>query len=91
MPNNKHTSLTTFNGLSEQELNSLFNVANIKPLQPGDFLIKEGDTDQTLYILLDGEIAIVKDRDGEQVEIAVLGEGDWIVGRPIRPWLHPLF
>ena len=70
--------LSIFEGLSENELNSLYNVASIKNVQHGDFLIKEGDTDQTVFVILDGKIKILKEVGKQQKGIATLSEGDWI-------------
>ena len=70
--------LSIFEGLSENELNSLYNVASIKNVQHGDFLIKEGDTDQTVFVILDGKIKILKEFGKQQKGIATLSEGDWI-------------
>ena len=68
----------SFDGLSERELTNLYRLAPIKRLNRGDFLIKEGDTDQTVYIILDGLLTVVKNINGESVEIATLSEGDWV-------------
>ena len=47
-------------------------------MNPGDYLIQEGDTDQTAFVILDGVITIVKVIHGREEEIADLGEGDWV-------------
>jgi CRP-like cAMP-binding protein len=75
---NQRVRLAMFEGLSEKELNTLYNLATIKRLQAGEVLIKEGDTDQTVYVVLDGQIRIVKDMQGRAKEISTLREGDWI-------------
>ena len=65
-------------GLSEKDINALYRLASIKRLKRGDVLIREGDTDQVAYIILDGLMRVVKDVYGEPEEIATLGEGDWV-------------
>lgn len=75
---NQRVRLSMFEGLSEKELNTLYNLATIKRLQEDEVLIKEGDTDQTVYVVLDGQIRIVKDLQGQAKEISILREGDWI-------------
>jgi HD-like signal output (HDOD) protein len=68
----------SFDGLSERELTSLYRLAPIRKLERGEYLIKEGDTDQTVYIILDGLLTVIKNFNEEPVEIATLSEGDWV-------------
>ena len=68
----------SFKGLGEKELGELYNTAAIRKLNRNDILIKEGDTDQTVYVILDGLVQILKEIQGRQEEIAVLSEGDWV-------------
>jgi HD-like signal output (HDOD) protein len=78
-PKNPLTKLpASFDGLSERELTGLYRLAPIKKLDRGEYLIKEGDTDQTVYIILDGLLTVVKNINGQPVEIATLSEGDWV-------------
>lgn len=70
--------LPSFEGLSEEELKSLYNLASIRKLAPNQTLIKEGDRDQTVYVVLDGEMRIVKGSEGEEERIATLQEGSWV-------------
>ncbi|MBW2014683.1 MAG: HDOD domain-containing protein [Deltaproteobacteria bacterium] len=62
-----------FNGLSEKEINTLYGLASIKKLQPGDILIKKGDIDLTFYVILSGKIRIGKGG-------RLLHPGDWVGG-----------
>ena len=70
--------LASFEGLDEKDVTTLYNLAPIKRLKQGDALIREGDTDQTVYVILDGLITVIKDIEGQMEEIATLGEGDWV-------------
>ncbi|MBN1101905.1 MAG: HDOD domain-containing protein [Deltaproteobacteria bacterium] len=73
----KH-QIPSFQGLSEAELKRLYSLARIRKLQPDEVLIREGDTDQTVYIVLEGQLRVVKKvQDGEEV-IATLGRDSWI-------------
>lgn len=56
----------------------MYNVSGFVLSIKGEVLIKEGDTDQTVYVVLDGQIRIVKDMQGRAKEISTLREGDWI-------------
>jgi HD-like signal output (HDOD) protein len=67
-----------FEGLSDQEVGALYNLAAIKKISQGDYLIKEGDTDQNAFIILDGEFGVMKRIEGVDEEITVLGPGEWV-------------
>ena len=67
-----------FEGMGNDEIKALYNLASIRRLQTDAVLIKEGDTYQSLYVILEGEIRIVRDLGGAAEEIAVLREGDWV-------------
>ena len=70
--------LASFEGLDEKDITTLYNLAPIKRLKQGDALISEGDTDQTVYVVLDGLITVIKEIEGQMEVIATLGEGDWV-------------
>ena len=69
---------TCFTGLEERQLGTLYRLAPIRLLQEGEYLIREGDLDQTAYAILEGEIRVFKGDEETPVEIAVLGAGEWI-------------
>lgn len=76
--NGLKSKLPTFEGLNEKQLGALYNRAPIKKLKRGDYLIREGESDQTVYVILDGVVKIVKNIRGRSEEIASLGQGDWV-------------
>ena len=43
----------------------------------GDFVFREGEKGNCMYIIQAGEVEIVKEFDGKQVSIAVRGSGDF--------------
>ncbi len=61
-----------FKGLTEKDLVIVYNVGNIRTLKPGEVFIEEGDTDQTVYVILSGFVKIERSIDGRPVEIAAL-------------------
>ena len=46
--------------------------------QLGDVLIKQGDPQESLYMILAGTLHIISDVDGRQMLLAALGQGDSI-------------
>jgi len=58
--------------ISGEDLAALAKVAEPQVYAPGEFILKEGDTSDALYIIVRGKVSIV--REGQQV--AELGEGE---------------
>ncbi|MGD2028804.1 MAG: HDOD domain-containing protein [Desulfobacterales bacterium] len=71
MRKNRNDRPAPFNGLSEKEINKLYGLASIKKLQPDDTLIKKGDMEPTIYVILSGKIRIGK-------RGVLLHPGDWV-------------
>ena len=67
-----------FSGLKERELKSLAEFCVERLFQKGQILVKQGDSGLGLYILVSGKVEILKRTStGEELEIAVLGPGDF--------------
>jgi len=68
-----------FEGLGDKQLRTLYSLATTKTLQKDEALFREGDTDQSLYVVLEGEIRVVKHVQGQQTEtVSTLREGAWV-------------
>ncbi len=84
MPKSKMTQLkdqmSAFIGLSEKEVIEIFSRATIKKLQAGDSLLKQSDTEQMAFVILDGKIRIVQNPKERPQAIATLSKADWIEG-----------
>ena len=63
--------------LSPEEAGELTALMNLQDLVDGDFLINEGTTDDSLHVLLQGKLEVVK-RTGANgtASLAILREGD---------------
>lgn len=63
--------------LSEEEAGVLSGLMNRKELADGEFLISEGATDDSLHVILEGKLEVVKKAAGGDVAgLAVLRDGD---------------
>ncbi len=71
-------SLPLFEGLSEDDLDTLYQMARVVTVPAGELLIREGDRGDTLYIILDGEIEVTQRVGGREVLLAVRRAGDYI-------------
>ena len=43
----------------------------------GDVIVRQGDTGDCLYVVQQGEIEVLQERDGKEVRLAVLKESDF--------------
>ena len=62
-----------FSDLKPYEVRPIFNHAEKMQLEPGQVLLKDGDKNQALYLILKGQCRVEK--NGE--EIAILGQGQF--------------
>jgi len=63
--------------LSEEQAGVLGDLLESRDLADGEFLISEGTADDSLHILLDGKLEVVKHTSGDNLaSLAVLREGD---------------
>ncbi|MFZ5568907.1 MAG: HDOD domain-containing protein [Thermodesulfobacteriota bacterium] len=67
-----------FKGLDEKELNTLYSMANILKMKSGDYLYREGDIDQRIYVILEGRIKIIQMGDDRSEEVIRLSAGTWM-------------
>jgi len=74
----KNNAMPPFQGLSEKDIAALYNLVPNKELNPGDFLIHEGDVNPAAYIILSGKISVQKKINGRTAVLSHLGKGDWI-------------
>jgi len=48
-----------------------------KEFSDGKVIIKQGDVGDFMYEILDGRVEVFQERDGQEVQLAVLGKGDF--------------
>ena len=67
-----------FSELSQKDLKTLYACSEIRGLKRGEFLLKEGDIGHEVYVILEGELKIVKENQGRPEEIAKVSSGDCV-------------
>jgi CRP/FNR family transcriptional regulator, cyclic AMP receptor protein len=50
--------LPWFTGLTQFQLEQMASIASLQHLETGEILFKEGDRDDSLYVLLEGQVAL---------------------------------
>jgi CRP-like cAMP-binding protein len=67
-----------FGGLGDQVLTDYVQRLPTITLEPGDVVFREGELGRELYVLLSGEMEIVKKGSHQrEARVAMLGPGDW--------------
>lgn len=67
-----------FENLTEEELFALSRIAIEKNYKPGETILKEGEPGHELYIIIDGEVEITKEREVGRVSLAVMGPFNYL-------------
>lgn len=49
-----------------------------KTFQNGDVIIQQGDEGDCMYVIQEGQVEVLCEREGYEVRLAVVGEGDFI-------------
>lgn len=66
-----------FGALSEEVLDYLARTLKPSRVAPGEAVFREGDSAREMYVVLDGEVEVLKSsRRGRPTRIAILGPGD---------------
>lgn len=76
-----------FRGFSEKLVALVIGQSEIRKLQPGEVLIQPGILNDTLFLLIDGELRVILEKNGTQVSIPIqpgecLGEMSLVIGSP---------
>ncbi|MDB4941809.1 MAG: cAMP-binding protein [Labilithrix sp.] len=66
-----------FGALSDEFLDHLCRTLEVKRLMPGEMVFREGDPAREMYVVLDGEMEVLKkSRRGRETRVAILGPND---------------
>lgn len=71
--------ITIFEGLSVSELAAIASVAEEMEYEPGSTIIKEGDRGDTMFLIIGGDVSVIKEAGKEgakEVELARIGVGN---------------
>ena len=67
-----------FDGLDEESLSLLARELPTEHAETGDVVVEEGDTTQKMFVVVDGELKVVKRAPNDaDLRVAMFGPGDW--------------
>lgn len=49
-----------------------------KSYQDGEYLMKQGAEGDCMFVIQEGQVEVVREHDGQEVRLAVRGEGDFV-------------
>jgi HD-like signal output (HDOD) protein len=74
---NQRLKIPAFENLRDKELVELYNIAKPRKTSVNEVIIREGDLDQTLYLIIEGLAGVFKNTQNGKTHIDTLREGDW--------------
>ncbi len=78
MVNQALASIPLFGGFTEEELRTISTHANTKSYPKNTIIINEGDTTNSLYVILSGKVKVfLSDAQGKEVTINLQGPGEY--------------
>ena len=69
-------NVPTFGGINDDVLSFLLDHSKTKEHKAGDVIFREGDYTASMFVIEEGEVAIYKQKAGEDCLMVILGEGD---------------
>src|SRR5689334_9045806 len=67
-----------FGGLGDEVIDTFVGTLELCEMDAGAVVFKEGDAGRELYVILDGEIEVLRrSKRGHETRVAILGPGDW--------------
>ena len=81
------TSFDLLRDFKEELIAEVFALSDVMKLDPGDIMIEPGRPNSNVYLLLDGKLEVVIEKDGSEISIAIspgecLGEMSLIMNQP---------
>lgn len=71
-------NMALFGGLTKSSLELIVDASDIIPFSKGDYIYREGDSGNTMYVVVKGSFAALKSHEGTVYELARGGIGECI-------------
>jgi len=70
--------VSLFEGMPEEDLNQISNLATVRSFPRNTVIISEGDNSDSMYMVLAGKVKVyLSDDEGKEIIINILKEGDY--------------
>ncbi|AUM10938.1 hypothetical protein Kalk_00110 [Ketobacter alkanivorans] len=69
-------NVPTFGGINDKVLSHLLSHSRTVEREAGEVIFREGDYTASMFVIEDGEVAIYKQKGGQDCLMVVLGEGE---------------
>ncbi len=69
-------SVAIFSGMPVDSLRRALDIAEVRQLEAGDVVFREGDIGHSFYVVIVGAVSVKKLRDGKPVVLTTLGVGE---------------
>ena len=66
-----------FGDLPEEDLEQLYRMAETVSIPAGQFVLREGDPGDSLYVVLDGELEVTKHQGSQEIQLALYEPGQF--------------
>jgi len=70
-----HT-MPVFGGISEDTLDFLLQLADLRHFSAGEYFFHEGDNAASMFVVQSGRVAVLKSGEGKELMLKELNEGD---------------
>jgi CRP-like cAMP-binding protein len=68
-----------FGGLPDEAIDALIAELQLQQVESGTMVLREGDTSREMFVVLGGELEVIKrGARGGDARVAMLGPGDWV-------------
>lgn len=71
-------SIPVFGGIPESVIEFVLGRASSITIREGEYLFEENDTTNSMYVLIDGSVSVLKSIEGHEYELCQLGPGDCV-------------
>ena len=68
-------AMPLFKLMDEEGRERLLRAATRVSFRAGEVVLREGDPGDAMYLVMEGDVRVTTTKDGEQVELALLGDG----------------
>ncbi len=69
--------IDVFGGLDDESLALLASSLPTRRVEAGDLVVAEGDVSREMFVIVGGELEVLKHGGGKDVRVALLGPSDW--------------